>query len=313
MRPRTTHWQELVTVAETAAGGSNMKGDEDQVQNPTPTLLSWRTALTISQDKTELPIGAEFEAVTGVTLPSWPFVNVGVSFLAGFLLVDVMRYLVHRCEHAVPFLWRFHALHHLGSRCRCDDLGAPSSDRVRLGVGCILGGRDRARYFRCCCANPWPRSVPVRPASSIGISAFPTGLSAGCSRCWSRSTCTASITRSCSTRRTRIIGGRPIGMGSVLRNLYEPQPRAARQDRLRGARTTAARLPETGEDDPDTLVARPRYSCAEHRSQNARALVPVSMSALRLSAATRPSMPSFFRIAANSERRVATSLIAPSR
>jgi len=234
MRPRTTHWQELVTVAETAAGGSNMKGDEDQVQNPTPTLLSWRTALTISQDKTELPIGAEFEAVTGVTLPSWPFVNVGVSFLAGFLLVDVMRYLVHRCEHAVPFLWRFHALHHLGSRCRCDDLGAPSSDRVRLGVGCILGGRDRARYFRCCCANPWPRSVPVRPASSIGISAFPTGLSAGCSRCWSRSTCTASITRSCSTRRTRIIGGRPIGMGSVLRNLYEPQPRAARQDCLRG-------------------------------------------------------------------------------
>ena len=63
MRPRTTHWQELVTVAETAAGGSNMKGDEDQVQNPTPTLLSWRTALTISQDKTELPIGAEFEDV----------------------------------------------------------------------------------------------------------------------------------------------------------------------------------------------------------------------------------------------------------
>src|SRR5215469_10049234 len=29
-----------------------------------------------------------------------------------FLLLDVMRYLVHRCEHAVPFLWRFHALHH---------------------------------------------------------------------------------------------------------------------------------------------------------------------------------------------------------
>jgi sterol desaturase/sphingolipid hydroxylase (fatty acid hydroxylase superfamily) len=54
----------------------------------------------------------QFEAVTGVTFPSWPIVNVGLSFLAGFLLLDLMRYLVHRCEHAVPFLWRFHALHH---------------------------------------------------------------------------------------------------------------------------------------------------------------------------------------------------------
>jgi sterol desaturase/sphingolipid hydroxylase (fatty acid hydroxylase superfamily) len=32
--------------------------------------------------------------------------------VAGFLLLDFMRYLVHRCEHAVPFIWRFHALHH---------------------------------------------------------------------------------------------------------------------------------------------------------------------------------------------------------
>ena len=27
-------------------------------------------------------------------------------------MLDLLRYLVHRCEHAVPFLWRFHALHH---------------------------------------------------------------------------------------------------------------------------------------------------------------------------------------------------------
>jgi len=45
----------------------------------------------------------------------------------------------------------------------------------------------------------------------------------------------------------------------------------------------------------------------------ALAVVPVRRSALRLRAAIRPSMPSFLRIAANSERRVATSLIAPSR
>jgi hypothetical protein len=49
------------------------------------------------------------------------------------------------------------------------------------------------------------------------------------------------------------------------------------------------------------------------RGYDASAIVAVRMSALRLSAAIRPSMPWLFRIAANSERRVATSLIAPSR
>jgi hypothetical protein len=49
------------------------------------------------------------------------------------------------------------------------------------------------------------------------------------------------------------------------------------------------------------------------RAYEALAVVPVRMSALRLRAAINPSMPSFFRMAANSERRVATSLIAPSR
>ena len=32
--------------------------------------------------------------------------------MAGFLLLDFLRYAVHRCEHAVPLFWRFHALHH---------------------------------------------------------------------------------------------------------------------------------------------------------------------------------------------------------
>ena len=32
--------------------------------------------------------------------------------MTGFLLLDLIRYLVHRCEHAVPLFWRFHALHH---------------------------------------------------------------------------------------------------------------------------------------------------------------------------------------------------------
>jgi sterol desaturase/sphingolipid hydroxylase (fatty acid hydroxylase superfamily) len=44
--------------------------------------------------------------------PVWPIRDFGLSFLAGFLLLDLLRYAVHRCEHAVPLFWRFHALHH---------------------------------------------------------------------------------------------------------------------------------------------------------------------------------------------------------
>jgi sterol desaturase/sphingolipid hydroxylase (fatty acid hydroxylase superfamily) len=45
-------------------------------------------------------------------LPSWPIADAGLSLVAGFLMLDLMRYAVHRCEHAVPLFWRFHALHH---------------------------------------------------------------------------------------------------------------------------------------------------------------------------------------------------------
>ena len=51
-------------------------------------------------------------AALGLHLPSWPITNVALSFVAGFLLLDLLRYAVHRCEHAVPLLWRIHALHH---------------------------------------------------------------------------------------------------------------------------------------------------------------------------------------------------------
>jgi sterol desaturase/sphingolipid hydroxylase (fatty acid hydroxylase superfamily) len=54
----------------------------------------------------------ELEAAAGVSFPSWPIADAGLSFVAGFLLLDLLRYLVHRCKHAVPFFWRFHALHH---------------------------------------------------------------------------------------------------------------------------------------------------------------------------------------------------------
>jgi sterol desaturase/sphingolipid hydroxylase (fatty acid hydroxylase superfamily) len=39
-------------------------------------------------------------------MPLW------LSIVIGFLLLDVMAYAIHRLLHAVPVLWRFHALHH---------------------------------------------------------------------------------------------------------------------------------------------------------------------------------------------------------
>jgi sterol desaturase/sphingolipid hydroxylase (fatty acid hydroxylase superfamily) len=52
------------------------------------------------------------EALLGLSLPSWPIADAGLSLVMAFLLLDLIRYLVHRCEHAVPLFWRVHALHH---------------------------------------------------------------------------------------------------------------------------------------------------------------------------------------------------------
>jgi sterol desaturase/sphingolipid hydroxylase (fatty acid hydroxylase superfamily) len=57
-------------------------------------------------------IRSAVQAVLSVGLPSWPIASAGPSFVAGFLLLDLMYYAVHRCEHAVPVFWRIHALHH---------------------------------------------------------------------------------------------------------------------------------------------------------------------------------------------------------
>jgi sterol desaturase/sphingolipid hydroxylase (fatty acid hydroxylase superfamily) len=54
----------------------------------------------------------ELQAVFGVGLPSWPIADQWSSFVAAFLLLDFLNYALHRCQHAVPFLWRLHALHH---------------------------------------------------------------------------------------------------------------------------------------------------------------------------------------------------------
>ncbi len=40
---------------------------------------------------------------------SWPYV---VQLLAAIFVADFFQYCVHRMFHTVPFLWRFHAIHH---------------------------------------------------------------------------------------------------------------------------------------------------------------------------------------------------------
>jgi sterol desaturase/sphingolipid hydroxylase (fatty acid hydroxylase superfamily) len=77
-------------------------------------LAFWLVNLVLAAFFFEPPQGARsrIEAVFGIGLPSWPVASAALTLLGGFLILDLLYYLVHRCEHAVPLLWRFHALHH---------------------------------------------------------------------------------------------------------------------------------------------------------------------------------------------------------
>ena len=66
-------------------------------------------AFTFSAPDTFRP---QLEAASGVALPAWPIADRWLSFVAGFLLLDFLNYAMHRAQHTVPPLWRFHALHH---------------------------------------------------------------------------------------------------------------------------------------------------------------------------------------------------------
>jgi hypothetical protein len=84
----------------------------------------------------------QLEATFAIALPSWPIANQWVSFLAAFLLIDFLNYAVHRCQHAIPFLWRFHALHHSDP-----DVDVTTSVRHHEVIGTIVLGRQRVEPF----------------------------------------------------------------------------------------------------------------------------------------------------------------------
>lgn len=68
--------------------------------------------LAASLFPTQSTIRPHLEELLGIGLPAWPITDFGVNLAAGFLLLDLFHYAVHRCEHAVRLFWRFHALHH---------------------------------------------------------------------------------------------------------------------------------------------------------------------------------------------------------
>src|SRR5205807_1483517 len=43
----------------------------------------------------------QFEAAFGLALPAWPIADAAVGFVVGFLLLDLLQYAIHRCQHAV--------------------------------------------------------------------------------------------------------------------------------------------------------------------------------------------------------------------
>src|SRR6516162_937509 len=103
------------------------------------------------------PVGTfrpQLEAAFGSGLPSWPVANRWASFVVAFLLLDFLIYAVHRCEHAMPFLWRLPRLASLRSGCRCHDVGAPSSGRVSSVDSSLLDTRGSVGYSRRGRADP---------------------------------------------------------------------------------------------------------------------------------------------------------------
>jgi sterol desaturase/sphingolipid hydroxylase (fatty acid hydroxylase superfamily) len=94
--------------------GSRRRREFPALRRRIGNIAFWLVNLLVAGFFLEPPMRARprFEAVFGMHLPSWPIAITGMSFIAGFLLLDLLRYLVHRCEHAVPLFWRFHALHH---------------------------------------------------------------------------------------------------------------------------------------------------------------------------------------------------------
>ncbi len=57
-------------------------------------------------------VATEWARANSFGVLHWLGIGGAWAFAAGFVLLDLWQYLWHRLNHRVPFLWRFHAVHH---------------------------------------------------------------------------------------------------------------------------------------------------------------------------------------------------------
>jgi len=76
----------------------------------------------------------ELLAARGFGLLRWLGIEGVANVLVSFVVLDFLAYVRHRLFHRVPFLWRFHAVHHTER-----DLGLSSTYRAHVGE-LLLGG-----------------------------------------------------------------------------------------------------------------------------------------------------------------------------
>jgi sterol desaturase/sphingolipid hydroxylase (fatty acid hydroxylase superfamily) len=90
-------------------------------------------------------ISAGLQRVAAPSLLSGFGVPLGLEIAAGIVLLDLVAYILHRVLHAVPLLWRLHALHHadpeldLATAVRHHPLEAWAVALLQFPIGVALG------------------------------------------------------------------------------------------------------------------------------------------------------------------------------
>jgi len=173
--------------------------------------------------------------------------------LAALLLLDLLRYLVHRCEHAVPLFWRLHALHHSDP-----DVDVTTSVRhhpveylltsavrgafPRYSGGGRAGQRARSVWHGCGSARQYP---PTRKVGAVAAAGPGHGRHAP------RPPFDRILARELELRRGL------VDLGSIVWHPNPDEPSGAREDGLWRPGISATRLPEAVRDVNDPVAARP--------------------------------------------------------
>lgn len=83
---------------------------KDALINLTTGAILWPVRLALTLAGVKLAQGAVPGLKGFVHLGT--FVHPGLQFLLCFLLLDLAKYWLHRADHQIPALWRFHRVHH---------------------------------------------------------------------------------------------------------------------------------------------------------------------------------------------------------